>query len=119
MSHLPLSLMNRLNKTESAVSNFGCCISKGSLFRLFRDHNSCRCAMWRPEKVSPYLDIVLLFLHFLVLCCFQTLDVVFPKDLLSAHIYICISRFGTEIKQDEYSTARQTLMRWSSIYATG
>ena len=26
--------MNSLNQTESAVSNFGCCISKGSLFRL-------------------------------------------------------------------------------------
>ena len=34
---------------------------------LFRDHNSCRCAVWRAYKVSPYIDIVLLFLHFLVL----------------------------------------------------
>ena len=32
MSDLPLSLMSRLNQTESAV--FNCC-SKGSLFRLF------------------------------------------------------------------------------------
>ena len=25
----------------------GCCISKGSLSGLFRDHNSCCCVMWR------------------------------------------------------------------------
>ena len=35
MSHLPLSLMNRLNQTESAILNFGCCIFEGSPFRLF------------------------------------------------------------------------------------
>ena len=33
MSHLPLSLMNRL-KPSLLFSNFGCCVSKGSLFRL-------------------------------------------------------------------------------------
>ena len=30
MSHHPVSLRNRLSQTEYAVSNFGCCISKGS-----------------------------------------------------------------------------------------
>ena len=31
MSHLPLSLMNRLNKTQSVIFKLGCCVSKGSL----------------------------------------------------------------------------------------
>ena len=35
-------------KLSLLFSNFGGCISKGSLFRLFRDHNSCRCAVWGP-----------------------------------------------------------------------
>ena len=35
-------------KPRLLFSNFGCCISKASLFRLFRDHNSCRCAVWWP-----------------------------------------------------------------------
>ena len=30
-----------------------CCISKGSLFRLFRDHNTCRCVVWRPWRSVP------------------------------------------------------------------
>ena len=33
MSHLPLSLVNRL-KPSLLLSNFGCCVCKGSLFRL-------------------------------------------------------------------------------------
>ena len=43
-------------------------------FQIIWDHNSCRCALWRPSKVSPYIDKVLLFLHFLVLwdCRFNT-----------------------------------------------
>ena len=44
-------------------SNFECCVSKGSLFRLFRIHNSCR-TMWRSWKISPYIDVVLLFFTF-------------------------------------------------------
>ena len=27
------------------------------VFRLFRNHNSCPCAVWQPSKVSPYIDI--------------------------------------------------------------
>ena len=34
MVHLPRSLMNRINKTESAVYIFGSCISKGSHFQI-------------------------------------------------------------------------------------
>ena len=61
--HLPLSLMKEsikpLFSLLSQFSKFGCCISKGSLFR-FRDHNSCHCVVWRPEKVSQlywYSDV--------------------------------------------------------------
>ena len=43
-------------------SNYRCCISKASLFRLFCDHNSCCCAVWQPKKASLYIDIVLYFL---------------------------------------------------------
>ena len=32
-------------KPSLLFSNFGCCISKGNLFRLFRDQNSCRCVV--------------------------------------------------------------------------
>ena len=82
-----------------------------------------------PNKISPYIDIVLLVLHFLVpwncrvqhlyesrvalnsglggvrdvaseiisheqnqlnrVCCFHTLDVVFPKDLFSDYTRRC------------------------------
>ena len=58
-------------KSSLLFSNFGCCICKGSPFRLFRDHNSCRCAVWRPKIFSPYIDIVLLRLHFLVLWAYR------------------------------------------------
>ena len=34
-------------KPSLIFSNFWCCISKGSPFRLFRDHNSYRYAVWR------------------------------------------------------------------------
>ena len=55
------------NQTESAVFKlFGCCISRGSLFRLFKDYNSCRCVV-AALKTAPYIDIMLLFLHFMVL----------------------------------------------------
>ena len=37
------------------------CISEGSPVRLFTNHNSCHCAVWRPKNDSPYIDIVLLF----------------------------------------------------------
>ena len=40
MSHLPFSLMNITIKPSLLFSNFGCCVSKGPLFRLFRTHNS-------------------------------------------------------------------------------
>ena len=36
MSHLPVSLMNRLKQTVSAVSNFGCCTSDYSMMCFFR-----------------------------------------------------------------------------------
>ena len=35
MSHLPLSLMNRLNQTESAIFKLWMLYSEGSPFRLF------------------------------------------------------------------------------------
>ena len=35
-------------KPSLLFSNFGCCISKGSPFRLFRDHSSCHCVVLRP-----------------------------------------------------------------------
>ena len=56
--------MVRLNQIKSAV--FKICRFTLSPFQIinFRDHNSCRCAMWRPCDISPYIDIVL-FLHFL------------------------------------------------------
>ena len=59
---------------EHTQSNRVCCfqtldalLPNDTIFRLFRDLNSCRCIMWRPENVSPYIDIVLLSLCFLVL----------------------------------------------------
>ena len=51
-------------KPSLLFSKFGYYFSKGSLFRLFRDHSSCRCGVWWPNKVSLYIDTVFLFLHF-------------------------------------------------------
>ena len=42
-------------KQSLLFSNFGCCISKRSLFIYFRAHKSGRCAVWRPLKVSSYI----------------------------------------------------------------
>ena len=54
---------------------FGCYISKGSPYqKLSRDHNICRCAVRRPEKVSPYTDFVLSYLCVLVLWGFRIHD---------------------------------------------
>lgn len=40
-------------------------------FRLFRDYNRCRCALWRPLTVFLYIDIILFFLLFPVLVRFK------------------------------------------------
>lgn len=52
----------------SAGFNLGCSISNGHIFRLCRDHSSCRSAVrrWRCI-VSPYIDKVLLIQYFLVI----------------------------------------------------
>ena len=55
---------------EQTQSNRVCCFQtldfafQRSLFRLFSDHNSYRCALLRPYKVSPYIDKVLFCLDF-------------------------------------------------------
>ena len=48
MSYLPVSLMNRLNQTKSAVFKLWMLNPKDPLFRLFRDHNSCHCVKHHP-----------------------------------------------------------------------
>ena len=61
MSHLPVSLMNRLNRIDYAVF-------KRYFQRIpYWETNSCRFAVWRPYNVNPYINIVLLLFHFLVL----------------------------------------------------
>ena len=47
MLHLPFSLMNRLNKIESAFSFLDAVFPKDSFIRFLRDNNFCRCAVWR------------------------------------------------------------------------
>ena len=47
--------MNRLNKNRvCCFQTLDAVFPKDPFERLFRDHNSCRCAVWRPQKVSPY-----------------------------------------------------------------
>ena len=56
---MPLSFMNRLNQTESAV-NFGCCISKGSPFRLL-----CNLDVYEGHLInSETLIIISVFIKF-------------------------------------------------------
>ena len=52
-----LSLMNRLNQTESAIFNFGCCISKGFPFRLLA-HLSRKLIWWAYRIDRPPSSIV-------------------------------------------------------------
>ena len=67
MSHLPLSPTNRLNKTESAVSKLWMLFSKASFLQIIqRPHQLSLCHV-AALKSLPVIDIVLLFLHFLVL----------------------------------------------------
>ena len=54
-------LINLLFQTLDAV------FPKDPLYRLFRDHNGCRCDVRWPWNISLYIDIVVLVLHFLVL----------------------------------------------------
>ena len=60
VSHLPFSLMNRLNKTESAVFNFWILYSKGSPFQIIRiyhefvdriDNSVPRVTAWHHEAL--------------------------------------------------------------------
>ena len=58
MSHLQLSHMSVPVKNNLLLSNFGCCISNGYLFRLFRDHNSCCCAVLTQAEISLFKNFV-------------------------------------------------------------
>ena len=69
MSHLPLSLMNRLNKTESAVFKLWMLYFQRIFFTDYLETTTAvTVPCGGPKKVSPYIDIVLLFVHFLVIC---------------------------------------------------
>ena len=77
MSHLPLSRMNGLNKTESAVFKLWMLYFQRIIFnRQLRDHNSCRCSCVAVLKSLPVHRYIVIS-HFLVLwdCKVQHLPV--------------------------------------------
>ena len=64
MSLLPLSLMNRLNKTESAVFIFGCFISKGSPYQIIQRSqllSLCRVAVLKSLPVHRFRVVIFTF----------------------------------------------------------
>ena len=68
MSHLPLSLMNRLNKTEFPVFIFWMLYFQRIPFSdNLEITTSVVVPFGGPQKISPYIDLVLLYLHFLLL----------------------------------------------------
>lgn len=85
MSHLPLSLMNRLNYTKSAVFNFRCCISKGSPYQIiFYIHilsSPCHVAHHTIEKVS-YLHYKV-SVTFNIFKCFSVTFNIFKRFLVT------------------------------------
>ena len=62
-------LMNRLNKTESVVFLYFrfSLLLKDLFLRLLGGRNSCRCAAQNWLNFYPYINIVFIFFHILVL----------------------------------------------------
>ena len=122
-------------------SNFGCCVSKGSLQIVENSQQLSLCRV-AALKVSPYIDIVLLFLHFLVLWTCRILHLfgnrvalnpglggvrdfasamnrLYKTELLFSYFGCCISKGPLQIIMNRVTNLkvrlRNSTVKWMSL----